>query len=106
MSQISDGINDERLYQVLVAPIVSEKSTIAAETQGQVVFSVLPDATRIEVKAAVEKAFDVEVDSVRILNVRGKVKRFGGSVGRRNNWKKAYVRLKEGSDIDFAAFQS
>jgi large subunit ribosomal protein L23 len=103
MSQI---MSDERAYQVLVAPIVSEKSTIAAEARGQFVFSVLPDATRVEVKAAVEKAFDVEVESVKILNVRGKVKRFGGAVGRRNNWKKAYIRLKQGNDIDFAAFQA
>lgn len=103
---MNQSISDERLYRVLVAPIVSEKSTIAAETRSQFVFSVLPDATRIEVKAAVEKAFDVEVESVNILNVRGKVKRFSGEVGRRNNWKKAYVRLKQGNDIDFAAFQA
>jgi large subunit ribosomal protein L23 len=103
---MSTPIVEERLYQVLVAPIVSEKSTIAAELHNQFVFRVLPDATRLEVKAAIEKAFDVEVDSVNILNVRGKVKRFSGSVGRRNNWKKAYIRLKPGNDIDFAAFQS
>jgi large subunit ribosomal protein L23 len=103
---MSAPASEERLYQVLVAPVVSEKSTIAAETHGQFVFRVLPDATRVEVKAAIEKAFEVEVESVKILNVRGKVKRFGGSVGRRNSWKKAYIRLKQGNDIDFAAFQS
>jgi large subunit ribosomal protein L23 len=103
---MSQPISEERLYQILVAPIVSEKSTIAAEQSSQYVFSVLPDATRVEVRAAIEKVFDVEVESVKILNVKGKIKRFSGSVGRRNNWKKAYIRLKSGSDIDFAAFQS
>ena len=96
----------DRLYQVLVAPVVSEKSTVIAETVNQVVFKVIPDATRVEVKAAVEQAFEVEVESVNILNVKGKQKRFGRSMGKRKDVKKAYIRLKEGSDIDFTAFQA
>lgn len=96
----------DRLFQVLVSPVVSEKSTIAAETVNQVVFKVIPNATRLEVKAAVEQAFEVEVESVNILNVKGKQKRRGQSMGRRKNVKKAYIRLKEGSDIDFTAFQA
>lgn len=96
----------DRLYQVLVAPVVSEKSTVVAERDGQVVFKVIPDATRQEVKAAVEQAFEVEVASVNILNVKGKQKRFGRSMGKRKDTKKAYIRLKEGSDIDFTAFQA
>ena len=96
----------DRLYQVLVAPVVSEKSTVVAERDNQVVFKVIPDATRLEVKAAVEQAFEVEVESVNILNVKGKQKRFGRSLGKRKDTKKAYIRLKEGSDIDFTAFQA
>jgi len=97
-------MNQERLYQVLVAPHVSEKATIVAEENGQVVFKVAVDATKLEVKKAVEKLFKVKVNGVRILNVKGKVKlnRFG--LSHRNNWKKAYVRLAEGHDIDFASF--
>ncbi|MGH1543053.1 MAG: 50S ribosomal protein L23 [Arenicella sp.] len=99
-------MNDARLYQVLVSPVVSEKSSVIAEQMGQVVFRVLPSATKAEVKAAVEKAFEVEVEKVQILNVKGKTKRFGRSEGKRNDVKKAYVRLKDGSDIDFTAFQA
>ena len=96
----------DRLYQVLLAPVVTEKSTRAAEEGGQVVFNVAPSANRQDVKAAVEEAFEVEVESVRILNVKGKNKRFGRTLGRRSDRKKAYIRLKEGSDIDFAEFQA
>ncbi len=99
-------MNDARLYQVLVSPVVSEKSSVIAEQMGQVVFRVLPSATKAEVKAAVEKAFEVEVEKVQILNVKGKTKRFGRSEGKRNDVKKAYVRLKDGSDIDFTALQA
>lgn len=99
-------MRQDELYQVLVAPVVTEKSTMAAEKAGQVVFTVANRATRKDVKAAVEQAFDVEVESVRILNVKGKTKRFGGGIGKRNDRKKAYIRLKEGSDIDFAEFQA
>lgn len=94
-------MNQERLMKVLLAPHISEKSTLAAETARQFVFKVAPDANRQEIKAAVELMFEVEVDSVRTLNVKGKRKRFGALQGRRSNWKKAYVSLKEGQDIDF-----
>lgn len=96
----------DELYQVLLAPVVTEKSTRAAEQGGQVVFLVAPTANRNDVKAAVEQAFEVEVESVRVLNVKGKNKRFGRTLGRRSDRKKAYIRLKEGSDIDFAEFQA
>lgn len=105
MSQ-SKMTNDE-LYQVLLAPVVTEKSTRAAEQGGQAVFYVASNATRHDVKAAVELAFDeVEVESVRILNMKGKTKRFGRTLGKRSDRKKAYIRLKDGSDIDFAEFQA
>jgi large subunit ribosomal protein L23 len=94
-------MNVERLHQVLRRPIVSEKSTNAAESSQQVVFEVLTDATKNEIKTAVESLFDVSVEGVQVINVRGKVKRFGKTPGKRTNWKKAYVRLAEGDDIDF-----
>ena len=93
----------ERLMTVLLAPIVSEKATMVADKHEQVVFRVAQDATKPEVKAAVELMFKVEVDSVQISNVRGKEKRFGRFIGRRRNWKKAYVCLKAGQEINFAA---
>ncbi len=91
------------IANVLTAPIISEKSTIAAEAHGQFVFKVKKNATKKQVKSAVEKMFDVEVDSVRVLNVKGKEKRFGRNLGKRSDWKKAYVKLKPGNDIDFSA---
>ncbi len=91
------------LAGVLQAPIVSEKSTIAAEKNNQFVFKVRKQATKKQVKSAVELMFSVEVDSVQVLNVKGKQKRFGGSLGQRSDWKKAYVKLKPGHDIDFSA---
>lgn len=94
-------MNAERMHQVLLRPVVSEKSTNAAETNRQVVFEVLENATKAEVREAVEKLFDVSVTAVQVLNVRGKIKRFGKTPGKRNNWKKAYVRLAAGDDIDF-----
>ncbi|HAG47226.1 MAG TPA: 50S ribosomal protein L23 [Gammaproteobacteria bacterium] len=94
-------MNAERMHQVLLRPVVSEKSTNAAEANRQVVFEVLENATKAEVREAVEKLFDVSVTAVQVLNVRGKVKRFGKTPGKRNNWKKAYVRLAAGDDIDF-----
>ena len=94
-------MNSERLHQVLRRPVISEKSTMAAETKRQVVFEVLTDATKKEVKEAVEALFEVSVEGVQVINVRGKIKRFGGTPGKRANWKKAYVRLAEGDDIDF-----
>jgi len=95
-------VREERLMQVLLAPIVSEKATRMAETDNQVAFRVLPDATKTEIAAAVESLFKVDVEAVQVVNVRGKMKRTGKLEGKRNNWKKAYVRLAEGNDIDFA----
>ena len=94
-------MNVERLHQVLRRPIVSEKSTNVAESSQQVVFEVLTDATKNEIKTAVESLFEVSVEGVQVINVRGKIKRFGKTPGKRTNWKKAYVRLAEGDDIDF-----
>ncbi|RPH43845.1 MAG: 50S ribosomal protein L23 [Burkholderiales bacterium] len=95
-------MNAERLMQVLVAPIVSEKSTMVAEKNNQVAFRVLQDATKPEIKAAVELLFKVEVESVQVLNQAGKAKRFGRFNGRRRNVRKAYVSLKPGQEINFA----
>ncbi|HMN63570.1 MAG: 50S ribosomal protein L23 [Burkholderiaceae bacterium] len=95
-------MNQERLMTVLVAPIVSEKATMVAEKNGQVAFRVLQDATKDEIRAAVELLFKVEVDSVQVLNQKGKQKRFGRFNGRRRNVRKAYVNLKPGQEINFA----
>jgi len=95
--------NQERLMQVLLAPQVSEKSTYVAEKNEQVVFRVVGNATKPEIKAAVELLFKVEVESVQVANVKGKQKRFGKLAGRRKNWKKAYVCLKPGQEINFHA---
>jgi large subunit ribosomal protein L23 len=94
-------MNQERLMQVLLAPIVSEKSTRLADANRQFVFKVLPNASKPEVRKAVELMFDVKVTGVQIANVRGKTKRFGQMEGKRADWKKAYVTLAEGHDIDF-----
>ena len=94
-------INEERLLKVVLGPHVSEKSTMAAESNNTVVFKVVTDANKEEIKQAVEKLFEVEVNSVRTVNVKGKTKRHGSSFGKRKDWKKAYVILKEGQDIDF-----
>ena len=94
--------NPERLMTVLLAPVVSEKSTFIADKHEQVIFRVAPSATKPEVKAAVEMMFKVQVESVQIANVKGKKKRFGTHMGRRRNWKKAYVSLKPGQEINFA----
>ena len=92
-------MNEERLLKVLVGPHITEKATVLADAANQHVFKVATDATRQEVKAAVEKLFEVQVTSVRVANMKGKSKRFGRFTGRRNNWKKAYVTLAEGQDI-------
>ena len=94
-------MNEERLYQIILNPVISEKSTMAADRDGQVVFKVRTDATKSEIRTAVEKLFEVKVKNVQVVNVRGKVKRFGRTPGMRSNWKKAYVCLEEGHDIDF-----
>ena len=91
----------ERLLQVLLAPVVSEKSTWVADKHEQVIFRVASDATKPEIKAAVEMMFKVEVESVKVTNVRGKEKRFGRFAGRRSDTKKAYVSLAAGQTIDF-----
>ena len=94
-------MNDERLMRVLVAPHMSEKSTRLGDESNNVVFRVAVDARKPEIKRAVEKLFNVEVMHVRTVSCRGKSKAFQRVPGRRNNWKKAYVRLKEGHEIDF-----
>jgi large subunit ribosomal protein L23 len=98
-------MNQQRLMKILVAPIVSEKSTMIADKNEQVAFKVVPDATKHEIKAAVELLFKVEVESVQVLNAKGKVKRFGRSAGRRSDVRKAYVCLKPGQEINFAEAQ-
>ncbi len=102
--------NTERLMKVLLAPVVSEKSTFIGEKNNQYAFRVASDATKPEIKAAVELMFStkdkkVQVLSVQVANVMGKEKRFGRSMGRRNHWKKAYVCLKAGQEINFAAVE-
>ena len=93
----------ERLMQVLLAPLVSEKSTFIGEKHNQYVFRVAADATKPEIKAAVELMFKTKVKSVQVANVRGKEKRFGRYVGHRRHWKKAYVSLAQGQEINFQA---
>ena len=93
----------ERLMNVVLAPVVSEKSTRVADKNRQYVFRVADHATKPEVKAAIELLFKTKVQSVTVLNVHGKQKRFGRFMGRRRNWKKAYVRLAAGQEINFAA---
>lgn len=93
----------ERLMQVLVAPLESEKAARIGNSHRQVVFEVRRDADKQEIKAAVEFLFNVEVASVRVLNVRGKRRNFGRVRGRRSDWKKAYVALKAGYDVAFAS---
>ena len=94
-------MSQERLLQVLLAPQISEKATYVADKHEQVIFRVATDATKPEVKAAVELLFKVQVESVQISNVKGKQKKFGRFMGRRKSWKKAYVSLKPGQEINF-----
>lgn len=96
------NFNQERLMQVLLAPQISEKATYVADKNEQVVFFVTSTATKPEVKAAVELLFKVEVESVQIANTKGKAKRFGRTMGRRSDVKKAFVCLKPGQEINFA----
>ena len=95
--------NQERLMQVLLAPTISEKSTYIGDKNNQVVFRVADDATKPEIKAAVELLFKVKVKSVQVANVKGKEKKTGRIMGRRRNWKKAYVSLAQGQEINFQA---
>ena len=94
-------MNQERLLKVLLAPHVSEKSAWIADRSNQMTFKVAGNATKPEIKSAVELLFDVKVKSVTIVNMKGKQKRFGRMQGRRNDWKKAYVTLEAGYDLDF-----
>ena len=99
---MSAKFNEGRLAQVLVAPVISEKATQIGEKNNQVLFKVLRDATKPEIKAAVELLFKVEVEAVNVVNIKGKVKRFGRSIGRRDHVKKAYVSLKAGQELNFS----
>jgi large subunit ribosomal protein L23 len=96
-------VNQERIYKILVGPQISEKSTLVAENSNQVVFKVALDANKLEIKHAIEKLFNVKVAQVRVLRMKGKVKRNRFGDVRRSDWKKAYVRLEQGHDIDFAS---
>jgi large subunit ribosomal protein L23 len=96
-------MSKERLMQILLAPVVSEKSSMDADSSRRYTFKVVTDATKAEISAAVEMLFDVKVEKVQTLNVNGKRKRFGQIQGKRKDWKKAMVRLQQGQDIDFAA---
>lgn len=98
---MSHPLNQERLMSVLLAPHLSEKAHSVAEKNNQVVFKVRRDATKSEIRRAVETLFEVKVEGVTVVNSRGKQKRFGMTMGRRNDWKKAYVTLAEGQDLDF-----
>ncbi len=96
-------MSQERLMKVLLAPLVSEKTARIGDSNRQYAFKVVPDATKPEIRQAVETLFDVKVTGVQVANMRGKMKRFGQTLGKRSNWKKAYVTLAEGQDIDFTA---
>ena len=94
-------MNTQKLTNIIVSPRISEKATMRADIDNQHVFSVLKDATKPEIKKAVELMFDVKVKSVRLMNVQGKLTRVGRTFGKRKDWKKAYVRLQEGFDINY-----
>jgi large subunit ribosomal protein L23 len=95
-------MNKERLMQVLLSPVVSEKSALMADSANRFCFKVAPDANKKEIRNAVEMMFDVDVEDVRVVNIKGKNKRFGQIQGKRSDTRKAYVRIKDGQDIDFA----
>jgi large subunit ribosomal protein L23 len=97
--------SNDRLMNVVLAPVVSEKSTYVADKNRQYVFRVSDDATKPEIRAAVELMFKIKVEGVTVANVKGKQRRFGRTIGRKRSWKKAYVRLAEGQEINFAATQ-
>ena len=94
---------ENRLAQILIAPIVSEKATMASEKHNQVLFKVLRDATKPEIKAAIEALFEVSVTKVNVVNLKGKAKRTARGIGKRSDTRKAYVTLGEGQEISFAA---
>lgn len=95
-------MNQERILKVLLGPVISEKAAMGADANNQHVFKVSGDANKLEIKKAVESFFNVKVEDVRTLNMKGKSKRFGQIQGRRSDWKKAYVTLADGHDIDYA----
>ena len=96
-------MNQERVFKVLLGPHISEKATVLADSKSQFVFKVATDATKLEIKKAVEALFNVKVAGVRTLNVQGKTKRTMRGLGKRNDWKKAYIALQPGQDLDFAS---
>jgi len=96
-------MNQERIYKIILGPVVSEKSAAAGEKANQVVFKVLPSANKLEIKAAIQALFGTKVESISVLNVKGKTKRTRYGLGKRSDWKKAYVRLAQGQEIDFAS---
>ncbi|MCJ8169925.1 50S ribosomal protein L23 [Atopomonas sediminilitoris] len=96
-------MNQERVFKVLLGPHISEKASILADSKKQFVFKVATDATKLEIKKAVEQLFEVKVAEVAVLNVKGKTKRTARGLGKRSDWKKAYVSLQPGQDIDFAS---
>jgi len=96
-------MNDQRVYQVIKAPLISEKAAIIGDASNQHVFKVATDAKKDEIKQAVEQIFNVKVSKVRAANVKGKTKRQGMRMGKRKDWKKAYVSLEQGHEIDLAA---
>ena len=95
-------MNQERLFKVLLGPHITEKSAMSSGTSTQVVFKVALNANKLEIKKAVEQLFEVKVDDVRVVNMKGKTRRTRTGMGQRSDWKKAYVRLAEGQDIDFS----
>lgn len=99
-------MNEDKLFHVILAPHVSEKSSRLADKHRQIALEVRPDAAKPDIKRAVEKLFKVEVQTVTVVNVKGKTKQMGRRTGRRKDWKKAYVRLKPGHDIDFLGQQA
>ena len=96
-------MNEERIFQILKAPHISEKSAVLGDVANQAVFRVATDARKAEIKAAVEQLFDVKVADVRTVNIKGKTTRQGQRRGKRNDWKKAYVSLEQGHEIDLAS---
>ena len=96
-------MNQERVFKVLLGPHISEKASVLADGKSQFVFKVAVDATKLEIKKAVESLFSVKVDEVRTVNVQGKTKRTARGLGKRNDWKKAYVSLQAGQDLDFTS---
>ena len=96
-------MNQERIFQILKTPHISEKSAVLGDSANQAVFQVATDAQKAEIKAAVEQLFDVKVANVRTANMKGKTKRQGLRRGKRSDWKKAYVSLEQGHEIDLAS---